>query len=514
VVLAEARVSAVAGFEFMAADELRSLLDSRAVSCRELTEWTLRAIDGCNGELRAFATVTHDIALRQADELDRELAAGRTRGPLHGIPIGIKDLWDARADVRSTFGSSPLRNFVSSTTSGYVGRLERAGCVVVGKTNAPEFGHKGTTDNYVTGATSTPFKIGYNSGGSSGGAAAAVGAGLVPIAQGTDGGGSIRIPAAWCGVFGFKPSFGRVADPARPDIAAATNPFVSAGPITRTVDDAEAALRVMAGPDPRDPFSLPVWNEDRPPAERLRASTIGVSADLGTFPLDPQVRARFDAFVGLLSDRGFRVLDVGVRLPADQYELALLWGRMTGQLYVRLLSALEEESGVPILGDQFGELTPEVQAMLSAALQQSAAGIRRDATLRGRVVDSICDALAGVDFLVTPTLAALPVPNRPDGNTVGPAQVDGVAVDPLIGWCLTYPFNMSGNPAASVPIGFSADGLPIGAQIVGTQHFDGRLLDFCRLLEIELPWRASYTQVRVGAPRSGRPTWPSSPKTS
>jgi Asp-tRNA(Asn)/Glu-tRNA(Gln) amidotransferase A subunit family amidase len=276
---------------FMSATELAQLLRKREITAVEVADTFLRRIDDLNHETNAFVTVTHDLALDTARCCDEDAARGRFMGPLHGVPVAIKDLFDLRAGVRNTFGSLPLADYVAKETTVYIQRLEDAGAVIVGKTNAPEFGHKGITDNFVTGATSTPFDLSRNSGGSSGGSAAAVASGLVPLAQGTDGGGSLRIPAAWCGVYGYKPSFGRIPDVSRPDSAAATSPFISTGPIARSVRDAALMFSVMAGPHSRDPYSLPTHCEDWSAIEAggLIGARVGFSPDLGGFPVDPEV---------------------------------------------------------------------------------------------------------------------------------------------------------------------------------------------------------------------------------
>ncbi|HET6885045.1 MAG TPA: amidase, partial [Rubrobacteraceae bacterium] len=200
---------------FTPAAELASRIRRRDLSPVEVVEAFLRRIEERNGNLGAYVTVNGDEARGAAKEAERAVMAGGLLGPLHGIPVAIKDLFDYKAGVRNTFGSKPLAGYVPPQNATYVERLERAGAVVLGKTNTPEFGHKGATDNLLVGPTSTPFAPGKNAGGSSGGSAAAVADGLCAVAQGTDAGGSIRIPASFCGAYGFKASFGRVPSATR-----------------------------------------------------------------------------------------------------------------------------------------------------------------------------------------------------------------------------------------------------------------------------------------------------------
>lgn len=478
-------------FFFMTATELGRRLRERELTAVEVAEAYLRRIDDLNHETRSFVTVTHDLALAAARRCDEAAAKGTFIGPLHGIPVGIKDLFDLRCGVRNTFGSLPLADFVPSETTPYVSRLESAGAVIVGKTNAPEFGHKGITDNLVCGPTSTPFDLSRNSGGSSGGSAAAVAAGLVPLAQGTDGGGSLRIPAAWCGVFGYKPSFGRVPDPTRPDSAASTNPFISAGPIARTVADAALMLDAMAGPHPRDVFSLPEhrdgWVDTR---EDLKGVRIAFSPDLGGFPVEGEIADAVAQAVRAFESLGAQVDEVQLRLPADQFELSALWLRMCGVLYGTMLETVKAW-GTDLL-DHADQLTPAFRDIIMEAQRFTVHDLRRDAMLRTAVQDSLQDVLDDYDYLVAPTLATSPVKNGPKGQTAGPTEVNGVTVDPSIGWCLTYPVNFSGNPAASLPCGLTAAGLPIGMQIVGRRQADSAVLTASAAYESVSPWGDAY----------------------
>ncbi|MDQ1587500.1 MAG: amidase [Microbacteriaceae bacterium] len=473
---------------FESATELAGRLRTREISAVEVAEAFLRRIDDENGRINAFATVTYDLALESAAACDAALADGRVLGALHGVPVAIKDLSEARAGVRSTFGSLPLKDYVPMQSSLCIQRLEDAGAVIVGKTNAPEFGHKGVTDNLVSGPTRNPFDTTRNAGGSSGGAAAAVAAGMVPLAQGSDGGGSVRIPASWCGVYGIKPSAGRIADVTRPNAFIAGSPYSSVGPLARSVRDAALMLSVMAGPHPRDPMSLPA----SPISLRdlteggLRGRRIGYSPNLGGFPVDPGVAAVVARSIQVFERAGATVEEVDVVLPADQWELAALWGRLMGVLYADSLIRLRQE-GYDLIGKHVDELTPAFRDIVVAAQTRTAMEARADEHLRSAVLDSIEDAFTGFDFLVTPTLAVTAVKNRDDGQTTGPSEVGGVKVDPSIGWCLTYPFNFTGHPAASLPAG-RVNGLPVGVQIVGRRHQDAELLAACAAFEAESPW--------------------------
>jgi amidase/aspartyl-tRNA(Asn)/glutamyl-tRNA(Gln) amidotransferase subunit A len=482
---------------FMSAENLAKILRERKVTALEVTDAFLRRIDYLNGETNSFVTITHDLALESARRCDVAADKGQTLGPLHGVPVGIKDLFDLKEGVRNTFGSRPLKDFVAKSTTPYIQRLEDAGAVIVGKTNAPEFGHKGVTDNFVTGATSTPFDLSCNAGGSSGGSAAAVAAGLVPLAQGTDGGGSLRIPAAWCGVFGYKPSYGRVADVGRPDSSASTSPFVSSGPIARSVRDAALMLSVMAGPDSRDPYCLPDSGEDwsQVSSQGLRGARIGFSPDLGGFPVDPEVKSVVENAVRHFGTAGAITEKINIIFPIDHYEMSALWERLVGVLYIKVLNAIKGW-GIDLLEDHSSSLTPEFLSTVEVAQRLTLKEILRDQMLRTSIQETIATAFDQYDFLVSPTLAISPVKNLPAGLTAGPSEVNGVKVDPLIGWCLTFPFNFTGNPASSIPCGLTTNGLPVGMQIVGRQHSDKSVLAASAGFEAISPWLHTYPGIQ------------------
>jgi len=445
--------------------------------------------------LNAFVTVLDDEARERAREAERAVESGAELGPLHGVPIAVKDLFDFKAGVRNTMGSKPFAEYVPEQSATYVDRLEAAGAIVVGKTNTPEFGHKGTTDNRIQGPTSTPFDLDRNAGGSSGGSAAAVADGIVPIAQGSDGGGSVRIPASFCGVYGFKPSFGRVAQAIRPDAFLTHTPTIHAGPITRTVEDAALMIEVMSGPHPRDPLSVPDENPDYLGAVRrgIDGADVAYSPDFGVFPVDERVRAVVDDAVDGFETAGATVDRVDIGLDHDQTALAELWLREIGMLYHSAVEGFKAE-GLDLLGDHRDELCTEFAELLEDTQGLGIVEYKRDEHLRTEVYDAVQDVFVEYDLLVTPTLAVPPVENEtdPDVQTVGPTEVDGEPVDPLIGWCLTYPINFTGHPAASVPAGLTDDGLPVGLQVVGDRFADTDVLAASAALERARPWHDTY----------------------
>jgi len=445
----------------------------------------LERIEDRNARTNAFVTVAAEAAREAAREAERAVENGDELGPLHGVPVAVKDL-NETAGIRTTFGSPLFADNVPDTDDVLVERMKGAGAIVVGKTNTPEFGHKGTTDNPVFGATGTPYDPTRTAGGSSGGSAAAVADGLVPVAQGSDGGGSIRIPASCCNVVGFKPSFGRVPSDARPDGFGHT-PFGQAGPLARTVEDAALLYSVLAGPSDADPFSLPGDGTDvlaavDAPVDDVR---VAYSPDLGVFPLEDRVRGVVDDAVGDLSSAVAAVDRVDPDFDHDRETMLDSW--MTGYRVgmAERASVLSERGRDPF--DHRGELTPEVIEGMEAGMEYSAVEYKRADIVRTDVFDAVQDVFGEYDALLTSTVAVPPF----DTDILGPNEVAGEPVHPLYGWFLTWPFNMTDHPAASVPAGF-ADGLPVGLQVVGPRFDDERVVSVAAALERVRPWDDRY----------------------
>lgn len=475
---------------FATAAELAGKIRARELSPVEVVDAFLGRVERRNPEINAYVTVIGDRARAEAVEAERALFSGSfSPGPLHGVPVAIKDLSDHKAGVRSTYGSVPLASYVPGRTVLYVERLESAGAIVLGKTNTSEFGIKGTTDNLLFGPTGTPFAPGKNAGGSSGGSAAAVADGLAALAQGTDGGGSVRIPASFCGVYGLKGTFGRVPVAARPDAFGWHTPFIDVGPLARTVEDAAIMLGVMAGPHPRDPHALPGTGGDFPGAagRGIEGLRIAYSPGLGGFPVQNEVLRIVGDAARAFEEVGAKVEEVDLDLGHDHRELSAVWVR---QIAVRLAASAEglRRAGVvDLLGEPTESLTPEFARMLELGRSMGALEYKLDDVARTGVLDALEDLFTRYDLLLSPTLSVPPFDNATDGNTSGPASVNGVGVDPLIGWCLTHPINFTGHPAASVPAGLTRGGLPVGMQIVGRRFADETVISASAAFERARP---------------------------
>ncbi|MFB6105606.1 MAG: amidase [Halobacteriaceae archaeon] len=456
------------------------------VSPEDVVEAHLDRIEARADRTNAFVTVCGDRARDRAREAERAVERGDPLGPLHGVPVAVKDLQDV-AGVRTTNGSLLFEDHVADESEVFVDRLERAGAVVVGKTNTPEFGLGVTTDNRVAGPTGTPFDPDRVSGGSSGGSGAALGDRLVPLAQGSDTGGSIRIPAACCGVVGVKPTYGLVPRTGRPDAFESHTPFSHYGPMARTVEDAALMLDVMAGPHPRDPFSVPAEADYAAATDRdVDGARVAVSADMGTYPLDPAVRETVTEAGFALGDAGADVEAVDVDLGVDHTDVMDAFYTYAAVRWEALFDNLESEYGLDPRGadrDRLREVTAET--ILDAPDVSTRAYKAADVT-RTRVYDGVEDVFEEYDALVTATTA---VPPFPHGEA--PTEIDGEAVDPLRGWVLTQPTNMSGHPTVAAPAG-TVDGLPVGLQVVTPRFADADALALAAALERVRPWAGRY----------------------
>jgi Asp-tRNA(Asn)/Glu-tRNA(Gln) amidotransferase A subunit family amidase len=427
----------------------------REVSPVELVEQALATIEETDGAINAFTVVLADEARERARELEREPI-----GALAGVPIAIKDhVWMRGAPA--TNGSLALREFYPDVDAVPVERLREAGAIIVGKTNNPEFCYRGITDNAVYGLTHNPRNLERTPGGSSGGSAAAVAADMVPFALGTDGGGSIRIPASFCGIAGHKPTFGLI--PKLPGFRGWPTLSVD-GPLARTVRDLALTLQVMAGASPLDDLTWPVSLSER------AAPRVAYSHDLGFAPVEPSVRLAFDNAIARLDWN----LEEAHPPPIPPNAL---WNAI----------ALPEgyASEGPLLAEHEHQMTDGTADIVRAGAAVSAAEYLDAQHERSLYTRAWAEFFADYDLLLIPTmqLTAFPV------GQLSPETIDGQPIDQFFDdWCtFCVPANLTGQPAASVPIGADEDGLPIGLQIIGRRWEDLTVLAAAAAVERLLP---------------------------
>ena len=456
------------------ASRLADLIRCRELSTVEVVRAHLERIERLNPALNAYVTVIPDQALDRAREAEAAVGRGDQLGPLHGVPLSIKDnIWVR--DVRATWGSVLFDDFVPERDAIAVGRLRAAGAIVLGKSNLPELSQKGFTANRLFGVTRNPWDPSRTPGGSTGGGAAAVAAGLGPLTLGTDAGGSIRRPAGHTGLVGFKPSRGRV--PLGPGFPSTSPGYAVYGPLARTVEDAALMFSVIAGADPRDRDSfLPPLPEAAAlgrPAD-LVGCRLAWSADFGDRPVDREVRLVCERAVEAFVALGCRVEQAHPPVPADFEEEV-----------VRALGApATAEVLAPHLPNRRDELDPSLVATAAAGEAVSGRETYRAGRRQAALYAELGRFFERYDLLVTPTAAALPWPIEAEY----PPEIDGRPVGPR-GHAVFTPFaNHLGLPAISVPAGWTPAGLPVGLQIVGPYPADALVLGAAAAFEQRRPW--------------------------
>jgi aspartyl-tRNA(Asn)/glutamyl-tRNA(Gln) amidotransferase subunit A len=452
---------------FLSALELRERYARREVSPVEVTGVILERIGELNPTLNAFLTVTVERALEDARQAERAYASGEP-GRLCGVPISIKDLTPTR-DIRTTMGSLLFADWIPDEDGTFVERVYAAGAVMLGKTNTPEFGWKGDSGNRLIGPTQNPWKLGQTAGGSSGGAAAAVAAGMGPLSQGSDGAGSIRIPAAFCGVFGIKPSFGLVAYYPPSSV----EPLAHLGPISRTVRDAALLMNVTAQYDARDRHSFAHHTDFLAACDGgIEGLRVAWSPDLGFAAVDPEVRDLTQQAARKLEQLGCHVEEVSPTLPDPWDIVDTIWIAAQAS---RHQYDFEQVRGL---------IDPGRIPLVERGRELSAVALHDALVARTSYYQAMSRFMQDYDLLVTPQL---PVTAFEAGMN-HPPTIDGQEVSYLSWTAFTYPFNVTGHPAASVPCGFAADELPVALQFVGNWRDDATVLRAAAAFEQAFPW--------------------------
>jgi Asp-tRNA(Asn)/Glu-tRNA(Gln) amidotransferase A subunit family amidase len=459
---------------YTSALDLGRMIRAGEISPVEIATTVLERIDRPNRTLNAFLTVTPELALEGARASEARARKGELLGPLDGIPISIKDL-EPLAGVRCTYGSKWTEDNIATEDGASVARIRAAGGVLLGKTNTPHFGYKDMCDNFLGEPCKNPWKLDRTSGASSGGAGASVAAGLGPVAHGSDGAGSVRIPSALCGIFGLKPSFGRVPYSPAADYWGGRS---HVGPMTRTVRDAAMLLGVMAGPSDRDPLSIdgPVPDFLSLVEGDLKGLRVVWSPDLGYAPVDPEVRHLAEAAARRFVEFGCTVEE---RNPAwdDPYEFhRILYHVGVG---ARIVDRAHEHPDW---------IEPTMRVMLEDGARYSAFEFQQANLKRSVFYNQARAWFEDVDLLLTPQMPVGAWSFEP-GLDEGPKSIGGVTPRSMFDRLhFTYPFNLTNQPAATVPCGFTADGLPVGLQIVGRWHDDATVLRAAACFEAAQPW--------------------------
>lgn len=462
------------------ATELAAAIREKQLSPVELTEVALARIEEVNPAINAFLDYDADRALDSARAAETAVLKGEPLGPLHGLPVPIKDL-EPSAGLRFSSGSILQKEQIADFDGAVTGRVKAAGGVILGKTNTPNLGHKDMCDNLLGEPGRNPWNTDRTPGGSSGGAAAAVAAGICPVAHGSDGAGSIRIPAALCGVFGFKPSFGRLPYWPNIDIWAARS---HNGPISRTVADAALFTQATAGPDPRDPTAIASPPEDylsavANPIPAMKGLRVAWSADFGYAAVEPEVRRLASEAAQRFSEFGCEVeaVDPGWDNPRPGAEVCwfVSMAARVGKIYDENPEAFE----------------PSLAEMIRQGRRFSGEDHGRAECSRTVFYHQARTFFEEYDLLLSPQM-----PLTAWGVDDWPAEIDGTPSPSIFDRLpFTFPFNLTGQPAASVPCGFASDGLPVALQIVGRHHADTLVLQAAAALETSAPWNCHWPDI-------------------
>jgi aspartyl-tRNA(Asn)/glutamyl-tRNA(Gln) amidotransferase subunit A len=439
----------------------------------QITEAIIERIEKFNDKINAYCTPTFDIAREIAKQADKAVKQGKDLPPLHGIPTSIKDLVLTKG-IRTTFGCVLYESNVPEVDEVVIERLKNAGMVLLGKTNTPAFGHQAVTDNPIFGKTRNPWNIERTSGGSSGGAGASVASGMGPLALGSDGGGSIRIPSSFCGVYGLKPSYGRI--PHYPSAGIKWTGLDHYGPIVRYVKDAALMLDVMAGPFAGDRHSLPKTNITYFDIVDIKPKNlkIGYSFDLGFIKaVDPEVEKAVMGSVQKFDEFGWQQEKIKMKLKRPEMTFNTL---VTAGLAHDLEAYLEEWQE---------KMSPNLVRMVQAGLTYSAVDLERAMYQRKLIHEEIFKQFQKYDVLITPSTAVYPF----ELGKMFPSKIAGKRASPVAWMSFTFPFNLTGNPAASIPCGWSSEGTPIGMQIVGKQFDEETVLQVSKTFEELQPWQ-------------------------
>ncbi|HTC62573.1 MAG TPA: amidase [Candidatus Saccharimonadales bacterium] len=462
----EAHAAADSSICFMSVIEMARQIREKKLSAREALAAHLKQIERVNPKVNAIVTLVAEMATQAAAKADEMQAHREKLGPLHGLPVTHKDLLETRG-IRSTFGSPLYKDYIPAEDDIVVERMKRAGAITIGKTNTPEFGAGSQTFNKVFGATRNPYDLTKTCGGSSGGAAVSLACGFAPVVSGTDTGGSLRNPAAFCNVVGFRPSVGRVPNP---KAAFAWSTLSTSGCLGRSVADLAYVLSTIAGPDPRAPLSINEPGEifARPLDRNFKGVRIAWFKDIGGVPFDPRVRSVVDG-----QRKTFESLGCIVEQAEPDFAPA--------EIAFRVLRSLASANTFGArLHDHPDAFKDTLKGEIEEGLHLTGMEVARAETAHGELWRGFQAFLEKYEYFILPTTQLPPF----DVNTPYPIEIAGVKFSNYIDWMKScWYISATGNPAASVPAGFTREGLPIGIQIVGRAKQDFSVLQLAHAFE-------------------------------
>ena len=452
------------------ATDLVNLIKQKELSPVEVVSAFLSRIETHNSKWNAYVTL-NEQAVEEAKKAEDKMMRGEELGKLQGIPVAIKDLTPTKG-LRTTYGSPAFKDNIPDEDPIFLKRIKAAGGIVLGKTNTPEFGHKGVTDNPLFGVTKNPWNENLTPGGSSGGSAAAVAAKLAPFAEGSDGGGSIRIPAALTGIFGFKPTFGVIPHEGEDNLYGSEHPYLHNGPMARTVEDAALLFSVMQGYDANIPNAVPTLRDDFTNLDGdMKGLKIAYTRDFGLYEISEDVGQVVDQAVGNFADLGCEIEEVDVNLQMSLKEFTRAFSGMWCVKFAATYGKLYDNDP--------GSFSEGMAKMIHIGRKYSAVDYKAIEIKRTLVWKEIQNIFNNYDLILSPVLATTAF----EHHLAGPSKINGKSVNPATDWMLTQIYNFTGHPAASLPVGLTSSGLPVGLQVAGNRFADHLVLQACHTYE-------------------------------
>ena len=479
--------------EDLSAAEIGHLVNTRLIKPTEVLTYFEDRITRLNKSINAFVYTKFDEAYTIALKQEELLSQGEVLGPFAGVPFALKDFLPDKPGWTNSHGGVKCLIQEDTVYSQFCEAMEQAGGIAIGKTNAPSYGFRGTTDNLLYGPTSTPFNLAYNAGGSSGGSAAAVASGLVPIAEGGDAGGSIRIPASFNNLFGFKAGLGTIPSINRPDAYSASHPFCFNGGLTKTVEDAAILLEYMAQFNPLDPYlrkqTIIYTHEMNKPISHLR---IAYTPNFDIFPVEDEVTSSFLKTLKNYQALGCTLEEVHFNWHYTALELAKAWC-MGITIDPAIDLNKEALNGHDYLKDYPNDFPKEFIYWKNICDKLTIMDLSKFNLIRSDVLENFTTIFKDYDIILSPISNVTSIKNTI--NTQGPTSINNQEIEPLIGWTQTFLANFVGYPAASIPAGFSHNNIPFGIQAISPLYTESTLLALAHSYEAMFPWRDKYPKL-------------------
>lgn len=478
--------------ELLSAAELGSLVNAKKIKPSEVIKYFQNRIEKRNKSINAFVYTKFDEAMEYALKQDKMLEEGKYLGPFAGVPFGLKDFLPNKPGWKSSHGGVPCLVNVDEEYSVFCKAMEELDGIPIGKTNAPSYGFRGTTDNKMYGVTKTPFNLKYNSGGSSGGSASAVSDGLVLISEGGDAGGSIRIPACFCNLYGFKAGIGTIPLNVRPDAYSCSHPYCFNGALTKTVEDTAILLNSMSYFDPRDPnsrdYRVDYLKEMKKDISNFK---IAYTSDFGIYEVEEEVKKCFEKEIEAFKKLGIPCEEVKFNFKHSAAKIAEAWCKgITVDCAIEL--NLLKEKGIDLIKEHYDDFPSEFIYWKDKCDKLGIMDLYDFNLVRSDVLDQFENVFEKYDFILSPVSSVLAIENNINNDTKGPSSINGKEIEPLIGWTQTFLANFTGHPACSIPGSLAKDNLPFGIQIIGKRFHDGDVLAISHAFEKLKPWKDNY----------------------